>query len=444
MTASKEPPESEKEDTSSAAKKAETDKTEAAAEKNAADKEGANKTSNKKKAVKKSTTKKTATKSTVVTTKDSAPDSRTGSGGTANLPGGIITLVVVTIVAAFLGGLVAAFWVAPSASDEELVAANPVIAARIGELRDSIGDLEDNLAATDEQARALNGRFDILDDSVPSDLSDTLGDLDVRLEGLEQAVANLSGLSANEDSNVPGNVFTQLADDVVSLRGRLDAANDQMAARLETLEASAPPPDLSVRLSALAQRSDVTDLEGRLASLERDQSGTDAKRAALALALANLTRVAETGEPFLAEINAAAILTPGRVPLADLQSHARSGVKNRSTLIIEFDQVIDDVFRAEREVQAEAWWQKLWASIRGLVTIRRTGDLEGETTEAIIARTELRMEEGRLLAASQEMHKLTGPGAAAAAAWLTELDAKVQLDALVASLTNQVLADFVE
>ena len=48
------------------------------------------------------------------------------------------------------------------------------------------------------------------------------------------------------------------------------------------------------------------------------------------------------------------------------------------------------------------------------------------------------------MVASQEMHKLTGPGAAAAATWLTELDAKVQLDALIAALTTQVLADFVE
>jgi len=444
MTASKESIESEKEGPSPDAKKAETDKASIAADKSRTGKEAVDRTSDKKTPAKKTTAKKTAAKTTGATTKGGAPDSRTGWRGTANVPGGILTLVIVTLAAALLGGLVAAFWVAPSAGDEELVAANPVIAARIGELRDAIDDVQDNLAATDQRAQALDSRFDNLDDSVPRDLNDTIGDLDVRLDGLEQAVASLSGLPANEDGNVPGNVFTRLADDVASLGQRLDAVNTQMAARLDALEALAAPADLADRLSALAQQSDVTDLAGRLASLERDQSGTDAKRAVLALALANLMRVAETGEPFLAELNAAAILAPGRVPLADLQSHARSGVKSRSTLMAEFDQVIDDVFRAEREVQADTWWQKLWANIRALVTIRRTGDLQGETTEAIIARTEMRMEEGQLVVASQEMHKLTGPGVAVAATWLTELDAKVQLDALIAALTTQVLADFVE
>ncbi len=444
MTAPKESSESDKDGPAPDAKKAETDKASIAADQSPTGKENADQTSNKKTTAKKTAAKKTAAKTTGATTKDSAPDRPTGGGGTANLPGGILTLVMVTLAAALLGGLVAAFWVAPRAGDEELVAANPVIAARIGELRDAIDDVQDNLATTNQRAQALNTRFDNLDDSVPRDLNDTIGDLNVRLAGLEQAVASLTGLSANEDGNVEGNVFTRLADDVASLDRRLDGVNTQIEARLDTLEALAAPADLQDRLSALAQQSDVIDLAGRLTSLERDQSGTDAKRAVLALALANLMRVAETGEPFPAELNAVAILAPGRVPLADLQSHARSGIKSRSNLMAEFGRVIDDVFRAEREGQADAWWQKLWANIRALVTIRRTGDLQGDTTEAIIARTEMRMEEGQLTAASQEIHKLTGPGATAAATWLIELDAKVQLDALIAALTNQVLVDFME
>ncbi len=291
----------------------------------------------------------------------------------------------------------------------------------------------DRLEGALERLRAEDSQQNAPDAAAVKELSD-------RVKGLEQAVANtLSG--GTEGTPLEGAEVAALNNALADLRQDVTALNGQVNARLAALEQNAPPANLDQILSGLAPRSAVRDLETRLTTLEADSSGSDAKRAALGLALAGLIRAADRGEPFLVELETMALLAPDRTEWQGLQPYAAQGLRQSGALTRDFDEMARGVLRAEQMQRADTWWRRLWANIRALVTIRRTGDLKGQSAQAIIARAEQRLKEGRLRAAAQELHGLQGAAAASVAPWLDELEGRLKLDDLVSSVSAGLLSE---
>jgi hypothetical protein len=81
----------------------------------------------------------------------------------------------------------------------------------------------------------------------------------------------------------------------------------------------------------------------------------------------------------------------------------------------------------------------LIANARRIVRIRPTGEVEGDTVGAILARAETRLAAGDLAAAVEELASLDPAAKAAMAGWLERARARLQAERLLAALNEEVL-----
>ena len=95
---------------------------------------------------------------------------------------------------------------------------------------------------------------------------------------------------------------------------------------------------------------------------------------------------------------------------------------------------------AGRSGEADSEWQSMfWNRVNDLVSVRATGELEGEGTEAVLARAELRLEEGNLAAAVEELKQLQGPAAEAMAGWRAEAEQRLEAQDNLTALSRVAL-----
>ena len=191
--------------------------------------------------------------------------------------------------------------------------------------------------------------------------------------------------------------------------------------------------------SALAETVDA--LQTRTGALEVAVERS-AGRAALAAAIGALRGTAERGRPFEAElqtVRALAIAHPSSSldgPIETLSLSAGTGLPSmvglqRSLAVL--------AGRAARQAPTRdaGWVGQTLDRVGSLVTVRRTGDISGQSPEAVVARAEVRLQEGDLAGAVAEMTALEGQ-MPANDAWLVRarllLTAERALDALNAGL----------
>ncbi|MDR3498442.1 MAG: mitofilin family membrane protein [Parvibaculum sp.] len=243
------------------------------------------------------------------------------------------------------------------------------------------------------------------------------------------------------------------ADALKQSLGEASAAAQASGAKLDALAKSMPPAGLAdevaklgamlktlnTALDALAPK--VNEMQARVAALEAKKDDPDAAaRAALGLALANLARAAETAEPFKAELDAVAAFLPKEPELAALAGPAATGVPTEASLKERFPAMVQSVLDAERRAKNDGLYARFVANIRKLVTIRRTGEISGDDTEAVIARMEERLKLDDLAAAVTEGKALKGAALEAAAPWLKDAEARVATRQMLRDLSAHVAA----
>jgi len=369
----------------------------------------------------------------------------TPSGGTTRPGRGarLAGIVVLGFVAGIIGGGGAGYVLLQNKTALGLEAAAPddtrwtSIQQGLEELRGDNAALQQRSAGLEEEVERLR----VQGSSRNGPDSAAFGEFVDRVTGLEQALALALKDDAPGAPAFDGTAMTQLNSALSAVREDLSLFEDQMKMRLEGIERNAPPENLGQLLEGLAPLSSVQELGMRLDALESDRSGSDAKRAALSLSLAGLMRAADRGEPFTAELETIALLAPEQTQWQNLEPYAAHGLRPAGLLIRDFDEVARGVLKAERMHGIETWWQRLWANISGLVTVRRTGDLKGQTSEAMIARAEQHLKEGNLRAAAHELQGLSGAAGTSIAPWLGEVEGRLKLDDLVSSLSSGLLLD---
>lgn len=247
------------------------------------------------------------------------------------------------------------------------------------------------------------------------------------------------------------------AKDMAATLEAAKAASEAGAARLDEMQKNMPPADIAQRIDTLsamvkalntavdALAPKVADMDVRVAALEAKKDDPDAAaRAALGLALSNLSRVASRDEPFERELDVVAQFLPNEPELAELKLVATEGVPTQASLEARFPALVTSVLDAERAASDDSLWQKFVSNARKLITLRRTGEIAGEDTDAVLARMEERMKRGDLSAVIAEAQGLKGEaglkGAAAEAAapWLKDANARVATNDLLAALTANV------
>jgi len=294
------------------------------------------------------------------------------------------------------------------------------------ETRDqAIASLDTKLAALGSQSEAERG-----------DLQETIKKLTARLDETEAELAR----QAQSPENIAA-IRTEL-ESLNASAGTLGAALEQLTksdtdakARISNLETTLTA--INMAMSALGPRLDETI--ARLAVLEERAKNPDAAgRAALGLALANLARASEGGSPFKTELDVIAGFLPDEPELDTLAPVAAKGAPSAALLKEQFPDMAQAVFDAERRGDESSLWSKLWGNAKSIITIRRTGEISGTDTEAVIARMEERLKGDDLAAALEQGRLLKGVAADAAKPWLTAAEARVHLEQLVRNLSARV------
>lgn len=234
---------------------------------------------------------------------------------------------------------------------------------------------------------------------------------------------------------------------VETLAGQLGAKFDDLSTKMASLNQKViTRTELDGELNEVSTR--LTGLDGRLETLNRieREAHETARRSALALALNNLKRSMARGEAFEAELEAVRKLTGGNSGLESelntLSQFAREGMMSEARLIETFPQLAREAMQQEVGEKETGLWDKFVAKARHSFRFRRTGDIEGTTTEAVLARMEHQLKAGHNEQVLLIARTLEPKPARVMAPWVTRLKARMTVEKAIFKIEDQLKADF--
>jgi uroporphyrinogen-III synthase len=281
-------------------------------------------------------------------------------------------------------------------------------------------------------------------------------EISARLDDLEKRVRAASAAAAERPSGPassgPDPAIAELRSKVEALEGR--AAGAATPAPAPAPAPAAPNPEQEKELATL--RLEMTTLRNTLQTIDQtvtvqrdqnkllaeavdkargeasarnagEQKAMGAARASAIIGVAaRLSAAVESGLPFTTDL---ALLTP--LAQADaklgesttvLQKYAQTGVASRPALVAEFPAVAKAALADD--LADDSFGERLLGKLRGLVSLRRVGnDVEGDGTEAKLARAEAALEAGDLPKAVALVKTLPPQTSRATAAWLSRAEA---------------------
>ena len=300
--------------------------------------------------------------------------------------------------------------------------ADPALRAQVQQLTDRLGRLEERSSGS--MAGSMAGSPDGGTAAPPADgagLEATIRQLSDRIDGLEKRPAG--GEAPPPDPRV------------ATLTERLGGIEQRLAAVAGTPQAAQ---DLRKDLEAVKQQ--VTAV-GQTVESRRD-AATAAQ--ALVLAAGQLRASLAAGQPFQQDLQGVRALGIGDAgvtqPLDAVAPFAAKGIPTRAQLADRFRPLASEIVRAAERGAGGNWFDQVTGKLATLVTVRRQGGgVVGTSPDAIVARAEAAMEDNNLAKAVEELSALEGPGAEAAAPWLTDAKARLAADQAGRQLTERAI-----
>lgn len=291
--------------------------------------------------------------------------------------------------------------------------------------------------------------------------SKRLAELITQVDGLEMALDSLKKMIAAttlpavaEDTRESLRRFSERLKGLEGTGSALDA----VTSRLSKLERDAAAGDAtagdtgSVDLKELEARNRelsaaVNRLAQRLNALAVSDGARDRATAATApaviLAVGQLRAALRTSGPFAKELAAVEAVAGKDLDaaraIAELRSHADTGIATLEALRRRFDATAGEIVRASLSVEGAGWGERAGRWLTSLVTVRRTTASPAATgaataTDAVVARAEVLLQAGDLIAATAALGALDGRAAVAAEAWLTDARARLAAEQGIAKL----------
>ncbi|MBB4053491.1 hypothetical protein GGR20_003151 [Devosia subaequoris] len=274
-------------------------------------------------------------------------------------------------------------------------------------------------------------------ETVTGTLQDELSTLTGRVGAIESSLAD-QPTSAIDTSNL---VTTE---DLAALSARLDelsagATSDTAAPEnLSAIEAELS----ALRASAeqtTAQLAQARDELAALAQSTREDAGNGVAAARLPLIFSSLESAFDAGRPYETELAALRQAQPDYLVPEAIAGRAATGLPQPGTIARQLDAVLPDML-AGRPAGTDANWQD--ASLdwfRGLVAMRPTGPVEGDSPDAIIARLEAAIAARDFSAAQSEMEALPASMRAAAGDLADDIAHLAAADEFLAQLRESAL-----
>ena len=255
----------------------------------------------------------------------------------------------------------------------------------------------------------------------------------------------------------------------------LDEQDQSLKSMHKMIQAIVPPSDvvdtknslsrLSDKLSHLGENKQALEkMLGRIVKLEKDKKEiahitkrlkkleTSGPRtmdvvtgtSATVLVVNQLRDALRHPTPFAKEFNMAKRLSEDNQDMlkaiAVLEPLSAKGVPTLDVLRSQFQQTAEAVVRAANMGTEKTWMDRVMNRLKGLITIRRTGEEGASTPDAIIVRVEESLDVGNLDAALKSLRQLSGKPVEAAKAWIKKAQSRVNAERALATLHVQAVA----
>ncbi len=359
-------------------------------------------------------------------------------------------------------------------------AAPDQLAARLGKLESDIAGLAninaDGSEGVVQQFLELKGQINDFDAELDSKLSGLRTSVEQQLANTTSTIdSKLEALSAKTDAQLERLATVDAASrrlgseleviktqgstrnqSIATLEDETRGVSRKVSESVERIDAVAKSVDetratLTAQLEDYAPKSAlasaVDGVNATVAQLSDKIDGVAAREATraegtrqivLALELSELKRIIARGDAFNTELQRVKSIAPQALDFAALEPFAEKGVPTPTALSEAFPDAARRALDAELEEQGASLFDQFVAGASTIVRVRRTGDVEGTSTEAIVARMETDLEEGELVAAAREAEALSDKAASAMSNWLTQLKARVAVDRAVARVEDSL------
>ncbi|MBL1419618.1 MAG: hypothetical protein COC24_003825 [Alphaproteobacteria bacterium] len=212
------------------------------------------------------------------------------------------------------------------------------------------------------------------------------------------------------------------------------------AARVVDLEKIA---DIEVEIAALtaelAAVKSVAENAAELAAAKNTGLAGDASGMATALAVASLERALQDEAPFEVELNALKGVAGDNVALAELAAYAATGLASEVTLLGQFNGLLDAALVADLKGEGKSIFDKFIGNAKAVISIRKTGNVEGDNVEAVLARMEVAILNKNLSAAIAEGEGLEGPAKTVFANWMAAVKSRMAAQDLMRQVSADIL-----
>lgn len=331
-----------------------------------------------------------------------------------------------------------------------------------------IGDLEAKLkaiteagaanpgAGRTEQIAALIGKVADLETNMTTQLTalrkNVSGDVEARVaSATESAETAKTGMERiNRDVATLKTESVKIDEHMAQLKAEVDRAVEQNKLRQQELAnlkveldnaktAAAKPADVASAVAPVTQK--IAQLEqGLKAVAEAEQNRQhNAERVVLALELQNLKRALDRGQKYDAELAEVEKAAGGKFDLAALAKFKEAGVPTLMDLTRDFRSSANTIIDADAGVETTTVVDRLLAGAKSVVRVRRTDYAEDDkSAEAVAARMEKALKEGRLGDVLAEAGALSPKAKEAAHPFLEKVSARATVDQALASLEGQL------
>lgn len=302
------------------------------------------------------------------------------------------------------------------------------LATQVASLRKSMpAGLEERLDATAEASEAAKAAAQRLDREMAAARTDQARGL----QKIETQKAETDRLAAAVEA--VKEETGRLASTVAELRSSFDSQ----------LKAVARPADVSAAVGPV--HSKIAEIEQSVQNVVRSEQSRreNAERIVLSLELSNLKRVLDRGQGqgYAAELEEVRKASAGTLDLAALERFKDTGVATPAQLKAEFRPVMNAVIDADLEPADGSVIDRLLAGAKSVVRVRKISHDAGDTsTEAIVARIETALNEGRLGDVVTLAKTLPQKAQIPIEDWLIKVTARHSVDQAIASIDDRLKA----
>jgi hypothetical protein len=260
-------------------------------------------------------------------------------------------------------------------------------------------------------------------------------DLATRLAGVEK-LAGKAAETAKAGASRIEHELAALKSQTGGFGQRFDALKAEVEERFKSVAKAGELAPVLAKLAAFEQ-----DLRAFLKS--EDSRAASAQRVLLTLEIANLKRAMDRGTGFAKELDAVKKVAGGTIDLTPLERYSHDGFPALTAIVKDFRRVANAAIDAESESADASMLDRLMASARSIVRIRKVGHSPDDTSvEAVVGRMEGALKDGSIGEVLAQGKKLPPKAALAAEDWLKKLEARHAADRAVADLETALKSSF--